>query len=75
MSEEMYRDNYKFITNIDYSSVIIELMEKKCAHLDKMKWKVMDINDLQFEQKFDCIIEKGIFFKSKYFFSSLKTIL
>jgi EEF1A lysine methyltransferase 4 len=59
MSEEMYLDNYKLITNIDYSQVIIDLMKKKCVHLDKMKWEVMDINDLQFNQKFDCIIEKG----------------
>ena len=60
MSEEMYNDNYKFITNIDYSPVIIELMKKKCAHLDKMNWKEMDINDLDFDEQIECILEKGI---------------
>ena len=60
MSEEMYNDNYKYITNIDYSPVIIELMRKKYAHLDQMKWEEMDINDLNFNEKFECILEKGI---------------
>ena len=59
MSEDMYHDNYENITNIDYSSVIIETMKEKCKHLSKMKWLEMDINDLKFEEKFECILEKG----------------
>ncbi len=56
----MYMDNYESIVNTDYSEVIIELMKKRCEHLSKMKWQVMDINDLQYEpESFDCILEKG----------------
>ena len=60
MSEDMYHDNYQNIVNIDYSSVIIETMKQRCQHLNNMKWLEMDINDLKFEEKFDCIVEKGI---------------
>lgn len=63
MSEEMYNEDYKYITNIDYSPVIIELMRKKCAHLDKMKWETMDIHELNFNEQFDSILEKGMPFK------------
>lgn len=55
----MYNDNYKNITNIDYSGVIIETMKEKCKHLSKMKWLEMDINDLKFDENFECILEKG----------------
>ena len=60
MSEEMYRDGYENIINIDYSSVIIDLMRKRCENLSKMSWLVMDINHLEFEANyFDCVLEKG----------------
>ena len=60
MSEEMYSDNYQNIVNMDYSSVIIELMRKRCESMPKMSWLVMDIYDLKFEpNSFNCVLEKG----------------
>jgi EEF1A lysine methyltransferase 4 len=60
MSEDMYNDNYKFIENIDYSPIIIDIMKEKYSHLKEMTWKVMDINKLNYEpNSFDCVLEKG----------------
>jgi hypothetical protein len=60
MSEEMYEDGFEHIVNIDYSSVIIDLMKKRCEKLDNMSWLVMDINKLDFEpNSFECVLEKG----------------
>ncbi len=62
MSEDMYNDGYKFITNMDYSSIVIDSMRDRCHLLDEMLWLTMDINNLKFENNtFDCVIEKGIF--------------
>ena len=56
----MYKDDYKFITNTDYSEIIIETMRKRCEKLNKMTWEVMDINNLNYEpESFECILEKG----------------
>jgi hypothetical protein len=58
----MYNDGYKFITNMDYSSIVIDSMRDRCQLLNQMLWLTMDINDLKFENNtFDCVIEKGIF--------------
>ena len=60
MSEDMYLDKYKLIVNTDYSPVIIDLMQKRCKHLDNMSWCVMDINNLEYEnESFECVLEKG----------------
>ena len=60
MSSEMYCDGYRDITNIDYSSVVIRKMQEKYKSLDSMKWEVMDITDMTFEdESFDAVIEKG----------------
>jgi hypothetical protein len=60
MSEQMYVDNYRFIVNTDYSSIVIDSMKNKYAHLSDMTWLVMDINKLEFDDSsFDCVLEKG----------------
>ena len=60
MSAEMYRDGYRDITNIDYSSVVIRKMKEKYKSLDTVKWEVMDVADIKYEdESFDAVIEKG----------------
>ena len=61
----MYNDGFKLITNMDYSSIVIDSMRDRCKLFDEMLWLTMDINDLKFENNtFDCVIEKG---KNRYF--------
>ena len=60
LSENMYQDGYHFITNIDYSSVVIENMKNRSPEAQLMKWIVMDITDMKFnEGSFDVVIEKA----------------
>jgi hypothetical protein len=55
----MYDDNFKNIVNTDYSSVIIDLMQKRNESCAGMSWEVMDINDLKYDDyTFDCVLEK-----------------
>jgi len=60
LSEDMYDDGYKNITNIDFSPVIIERMSARNHSRPEMQWLVMDIRDLTFEDEtFDVVIDKG----------------
>lgn len=60
LSEQMYQDGYRNIVNIDFSSVVIENMKRKCQHLVEMDWLVMDIADMTFPlNSFDVVIEKA----------------
>jgi len=57
MSSQMYNSNYKNITNIDISDVVIEKMKKQ---FPDMKWISMDATKMDFENNsFDCVIDKG----------------
>ncbi|ODN06253.1 Endothelin-converting enzyme 2 [Orchesella cincta] len=57
LSSSMYEDGYHSITNIDFSSTVIENMAKE---FPQMSWKVMDMLDLQFPTgTFDVVIEKA----------------
>ena len=63
MSEEMYEEEYKKITNIDISFTVIKAMaeeyEEKCP---EMQFKEMDARSLEFEDgEFDCVLDKGTF--------------
>ncbi len=56
----MFQHGYRHITNVDYSSVVIAKMREKYKSLDTVKWEVMDITDMSFEDEtFDVVIEKG----------------
>ncbi|XP_068699197.1 EEF1A lysine methyltransferase 4-like [Montipora foliosa] len=60
LSEDMYNDGYRNITNIDFSPVVIENMTRKCRGMVDMQWMVMDITKLSFDQSsFDVVLEKA----------------
>lgn len=57
MSSQMYKSNFKNITNIDISDVVIGKMQKQ---FPEMKWIEMDATKMGFEDNsFDCAIDKG----------------
>ena len=57
LSIQMYEDNFKDITNIDISSVVIKQMSEKYPNL---KFQEMDATDMSFYSgTFDCVIDKG----------------
>ena len=57
MSSQMYNSNFKNITNIDISDIVIGKMQKQ---FPEMKWLEMDATKMDFEDNFfDCSIDKG----------------
>lgn len=62
MSTLMYHEGWENIVNVDISPPVIEQMQKKHAHLEKMTWKAMDASQMEFPSgHFDAIVEKGMF--------------
>ncbi|KAL8437842.1 hypothetical protein Efla_000962 [Eimeria flavescens] len=61
MSENMWDDGYRNITNIDFSPQCISLMQKRCADKPGMTFMVLDVLDLKelAGRSFDFIIDKG----------------
>ena len=60
LSEDLYRDGFHHITNMDYSSVVIENMREKCRDLHHMTWDVMDLAAMTYpHHSFDVVMEKG----------------
>jgi len=61
LSEDMYDDGYKSITNVDYSSVVIDQMQRRHSALrPQMKWVVADVRRLPFDAgTFDVAFDKG----------------
>eukprot|EP01098_Paradermamoeba_levis_P003739 TRINITY_DN1666_c0_g1_i1.p1 TRINITY_DN1666_c0_g1~~TRINITY_DN1666_c0_g1_i1.p1 ORF type:complete len:175 (+),score=45.89 TRINITY_DN1666_c0_g1_i1:224-748(+) len=60
LSEEMYKDGFLHITNIDFSEIVIETMKERCKDMPEMKWEVMDIFSLGYADKsFDVVLDKG----------------
>lgn len=58
--EDMYRDGYKNIVNIDFSETVIKNMKERCYNMPEMKWIKMNIKDLKFDnESFDVVIDKG----------------
>lgn len=39
LGEDMYKDGYKNITNIDYSKIVINNMAERCKDMPEMKCK------------------------------------
>mmetsp|Transcript_6473 Transcript_6473/g.4592 ORF Transcript_6473/g.4592 Transcript_6473/m.4592 type:complete len:104 (+) Transcript_6473:208-519(+) len=59
-SADMYDDGFSNITNIDYSTVCIEQMSQINKSRVHMKYEVMDVRDLKFDDNsFDIAIDKS----------------
>ncbi|KJE92855.1 endothelin converting enzyme 2 [Capsaspora owczarzaki ATCC 30864] len=61
LSELLYKDGFENITNIDFSQIVIDNMRERCnPECPRMKWVVMDMLAMTFENaEFDVVIEKG----------------
>ncbi|KAL2897573.1 EEF1A lysine methyltransferase 4 [Bienertia sinuspersici] len=61
MSEEMVKDGYEEIMNVDISSVAIDMMKRKHAHIPQLKYMEMDVKDMSFfpDDSFGSVIDKG----------------
>lgn len=67
LSEDMYEDGFKRITNIDFSPVVISAMKEKTKGKDGLACRLvcdpdltMDVTELEFQAgEFDAVIDKG----------------
>ncbi|MCO5569195.1 hypothetical protein L7F22_022905 [Adiantum nelumboides] len=61
MSEDMVKDGYKDIVNIDISPIVIEAMQKKYYTMPQLQYLTMDVLDMSFFEdcSFDAVIDKG----------------
>ncbi|KAL7148245.1 hypothetical protein ABFS83_06G165500 [Erythranthe nasuta] len=61
LSEHLYDEGFTEITNLDFSKVVIKAMMKRNIRArPEMKWRVMDITDIEFPSGiFDAIVDKG----------------
>lgn len=61
LSEDMVKDGYEDIVNIDISSVVIEQMREKHKEITQLTYMQMDIRDMGFfgDESFDCVLDKG----------------
>ncbi|KAF5752645.1 methyltransferase-like protein 13 [Tripterygium wilfordii] len=61
MSEDMVKDGYEDIMNVDISSVAIDTMRRKYECVPQLKYMQMDVRDMSFfpDESFDSIIDKG----------------
>ncbi|KAL5762624.1 hypothetical protein ACOSP7_018888 [Xanthoceras sorbifolium] len=61
MSEDMVKDGYEDIMNIDISSVAIDMMRRKYEDIPQLKYMKMDVRDMSLfpDESFNSIIDKG----------------
>lgn len=61
-SEEIYKEGYHYISNIDFSPVVIEQMQSRNHQLSDVEYAVMDATNLQYpSSSFDVIFDKCTF--------------
>lgn len=59
-SSQLYDAGFPNITNIDFSSSVIEEMRSKHAtSRPSMKWEVQDMTSMHFTSPYECIFDKG----------------
>mmetsp|Transcript_7102 Transcript_7102/g.10465 ORF Transcript_7102/g.10465 Transcript_7102/m.10465 type:complete len:200 (+) Transcript_7102:57-656(+) len=62
LATSLANDGIQSIVNIDFSEVVIKQMKERYGHQSKLKFKSMDVEDLEFgDNSFDIIIDKGTF--------------
>nr|XP_009393890.1 PREDICTED: methyltransferase-like protein 13 isoform X2 [Musa acuminata subsp. malaccensis] len=61
LSEDMVKDGYIDIMNIDISSIVIDMMRTKYVHIPQLRYMQMDVRDMSFfdDESFDCVFDKG----------------
>ncbi|XP_059311655.1 uncharacterized protein LOC132063214 isoform X1 [Lycium ferocissimum] len=61
MSEDMVKDGYEEIVNVDISTVAIDMMRRKYEDVPQLKYLEMDVRDMSFfpDESFDAVIDKG----------------
>ncbi|XP_076952134.1 uncharacterized protein LOC143625772 [Bidens hawaiensis] len=61
ISEDMVKDGYESIMNVDISGVAIEMMRRKYEHVPQLEYMQMDVWDMSFflDDLFDSVIDKG----------------
>ncbi|XP_040995109.1 EEF1A lysine methyltransferase 4-like [Juglans microcarpa x Juglans regia] len=61
MSEDMVKDGYEDIMNIDISSVAIDMMGRKYENTPQLKYMQMDVRNMSFfpDESVDSVIDKG----------------
>jgi 2-polyprenyl-3-methyl-5-hydroxy-6-metoxy-1,4-benzoquinol methylase len=59
LSKSMYEDGFINSISIDYSDIVIEMMNNLYGHLG-LNYQCMDVRDMKYQdQTFDIIIDKG----------------
>ncbi|KAH7373583.1 hypothetical protein KP509_17G063400 [Ceratopteris richardii] len=61
VSEDMVKDGYQNIINIDISPIVIEAMQKKYCDVPQLEYMTMDVLDMSSfgDCSFDAVIDKG----------------
>ncbi|KAJ4711534.1 methyltransferase-like protein 13 [Melia azedarach] len=61
MSEDMVKDGYEDIMNIDISAVAIDMMRRKYEYMPQLKYMQMDVRDMNSfpDESFDSVVDKG----------------
>jgi ubiquinone/menaquinone biosynthesis C-methylase UbiE len=61
LSEGIYHEGYRYISNIDFSEEIIHQMEDRYKEYSDMDFQVADATDLKLEPNcMSCVIDKGV---------------